>query len=300
MSWIGRFRWGAYCAGAFVLAWAPQRSFGQATELEMANLILAIELAQLDTQYIHSIENLNDFVSASPPIHAFDDIHDGGGTWAIDPATGRFLPNRIDLRSGFFAWQGPYAIFQQNRISLDGGGYDPGTLLDLWGRPYYLFTPLGLARPETGQISLELYGDQFDRYAIVSLGPDGVKSADDAIRLFGAPPTRLAVSSLLPRIAGKGASATIRGYRFGANQGGGGVMVEKATEKANAAEAADAGSGEAEVEAWSDREIRFAMPDWAGNGLYWIRVRTAGGAVSDPPLQIEIATAARARWMLYE
>lgn len=255
-----------------------------ATELEMANLAEAMELAAIDTGYWTSIENLNDFIAFSPPVHDFDDINDGGGTLVIDPATGRWRSQRKDLRNPPLQWQGPYISFPAERVSVDGAGYDPGTLLDLWGQPYRLFTPLGLARPFEAMISLELYGDAFDRYAIVSLGPDGVKSGDDLIRLFGSPPTALAVSSLSPSRARLGASVRIRGWNFGASQGAGRILLN----------GRDAGP----AQSWTAREIVFIVPAWAQSGAVQVEV---GGISSQPPLELTVALSrAGQSWKKYQ
>jgi len=160
----------------------------------------ALDMCALDTTYYVSLETLNDSASASV-VPAYDFINDGGGTFVIPPAEGKFLPTRVNLISAYFSWKGPYVIFQQGRTQLADGPYDKGTPLDPWGNPYYLFSPLGLVRGDIGSITLELYGDQFDRYTIVSLGPDGVKSSDDLLYSFGPPVTVPTISSLRgPRV----------------------------------------------------------------------------------------------------
>ena len=168
---------------------------------DMNAVVTAMQFAYLDTTYWTSIENLNDQIATFPLANPFDDINDKGGARVLDPRTGRWTPERKNLVGAFFPWRGPYLSIQQGRISIDGDGYDPGTLLDLWGTPYYLFTPLGLARPDEGTITLDLYGDEFHQFAIVSLGPDREKSRDDLVVFFGSAPVVLSASSVTPAMA---------------------------------------------------------------------------------------------------
>ena len=142
----------------------------QITEYEMLMMIQAEEAAEIDTGYIVSLENLDD-LPTDQVTNAFDYINYGGGAEVIDPRTGLFKSTRMDLLMPPNTWQGPYVTYQPGRISLTSS-YDLGTPLDLWGMPYYLFSPMGLVRPGTLSVTQELYGDHFDRYAIVSLGSD--------------------------------------------------------------------------------------------------------------------------------
>ncbi|MCX7011092.1 MAG: IPT/TIG domain-containing protein [Candidatus Sumerlaeota bacterium] len=274
----------------FLLACATEeraRAQGAAeavAEQEMAVLTDAEETVLLDTGFYTTIENLDDLIAYYPLNNPFDDINDQGGTRVLDPDTGRWTPDRKDLRNPPMQWMGPYVVFQPSRITLDGAGYDPGTLLDPWGRPYYLFTPLGLARPVEGTITLELYGDRFDRYAVVSLGPDGVMSGDDLFRFFGSAPTRLAVSSLTPSSSPVGQPATIRGYHFGASQGASRILLD--------------GREIGAADSWADHEIVFHIPAWATSGGVQVEV---GGVPSQPPLALAI-TLSRANpiWRQYQ
>lgn len=277
----------------------------QLVEQELRILAEAEEMVYLDTGYFVSIENLDDLPSNTGN-YWFDYINAGGGAVVIDPRTGRFKPERVDLLQYPHLWLGPYVTYQPGRISVEGAGYDPGTLLDLWGRPYYLFTPVGLARPPEMSITLEIYGDQFDRYAIVSLGVDGVKSADDIIRWFGFPPSALVISSLRPDMVEPGAEVTIRGYNFG-------TMKDYGTEKEHndGQSLRDNIKGEkierqvllndnpvTEILLWSDREIRFKVPLEAQSGYVKVKI----GAVESNGLYltvISLVPASSKNWWLY-
>lgn len=241
-------------------------------------------VAFLDTDYLHTLENLNDLMGFDP-MWNFDDINENGlGTQVIDIRTGRFHFNRLDLTRPPRVWGGPYVNFQQGRFSIDGAGYDPGTPIDPWGNPYYLFTPLGLVRPTLGTVTLELYGDQFDRYAIVSLANDGVKSGDDLIVYFGGgvfgPPRVTTISSLVPAVASRSSTVRVRGYNFGAAQDDSRLELD--------------GLAIDSIRSWNDREITFQVPNWADDGnVVVVRSFTQ----SNPfPLQIIMAAA---RWTLY-
>ena len=228
---------------------APQRAI---TELEMQTLAEAMEIVYLDTGYYVSIENLNDLLSYHT-VHDFDNIDQFIGTWVVDPSTALFYPDKVELTHVPHLWLGPYVTYQDDRIALDGGGYDRGTLLDLWGTPYYLFSPAGLVRTDQHIVTLELYGDYFDSYAIVSLGPDGIKSADDIVRTFGAPPTRLVLTSLSAPGAYPGDTIALCGYNFGSRS----------------RQAPELFLGVAPVSSilsWTDRLIEFMVPEGASSG----------------------------------
>jgi len=265
------------------------RSYGAreiAALLDMEALRDAEVAAYLDTGYLHTLENLNDSIGFATTYY-FDDIMNGGGAQVIDLATGRFLTHRLDVRHPSHRWGGPYVNFQQGHFSIEGAGYDPGTPTDPWGNPYYLFTPLGLVRPTFGTVTLELYGDRFDRYAIICLGADGVMSDDDLVVYFGNPPfgspAVTTISSLAPATAAPGEAVTIRGYNFGASQDGGAYL-----------ELAGKPLPPASVVSWSDRQIVFRVPADASSGdLVVVRDAARSNAV-----QLRILTAVR-RWCLY-
>jgi hypothetical protein len=221
------------------------------TDVEMQILTDAETAVFIDTGYYVSIEDLNDLVSPDVT-YWFDYIGEGGGTAVLDLATGFFDPERKDLTHLPNLWRGPYVNFASERVTLSGAGYDPGTLLDFWGHPYYLFSPAGLVRPPSMSITQELYGDLFDAWAIVSLGPDGMKSSDDIIREFGVPPTALIITSLSTSQATYGDAVTIHGYNFGSSQGTSEVLLNNGTVST--------------VEHWTSREIMFRVTEGMTSG----------------------------------
>ncbi len=262
---------------------AADKELESATLADMNAIVTAMGLARLDTTYYTSIENLNDFIASSPPRNAFDDIDDRGGTRVIDPRTGRWTPDRKDLVGAFFSWKGPYLSVQSSRISIDGDGYDPGTLLDFWDTPYYFFTPLGLARPDEGTITLDLYGDRFHQYAIVSLGPDRKKSGDDIVVFFGSPPSVLSASSVTPATASKSTRVTIRGYKFGSTQGSSRVVINDREIDT--------------IESWSDREIVFNTTHRTPSGPLQVDVN---GRRTGPTLRFDLLLSADPVWPMYQ
>jgi hypothetical protein len=262
---------------------AEKGTDSEITLADMNAIATAMQYAFLDTTYWTSIENLNDFIASSPPANSFDNIDDKGGTRVIDPRTGQWTPDRKNLIGAFFPWRGPYLSIQPSRIAIDGAGYDPGTLLDFWGTPYYLFTPMGLARPDEGTITLDLYGDQFHQYAIVSLGPDGVMSGDDFTVFFGSAPAVLSASSVSPARASKGKQVTIRGYKFGAAQGANRVLIDEREVQT--------------IESWSDRAIVFSTTNQTPSGPLQVEVN---GRRSEPPLRFDLLLSADPVWTKYQ
>ncbi len=253
------------------------------TDLEMAILVDAETTVFIDTSYYVSIENLNDLLSPDVT-HWFDYIGEGGGTAVLDLATGFFKPERQDLTHLLHLWRGPYVSFASERVSLSGAGYDPGTLLDFWWHPYYLFSPAGLVRSPSMSITQELYGDVFDAWAIVSLGPDGIKSSDDIIRQFGVPPTTLIITSLSTPQATYGNRVTMRGYNFGASQGTSQVVLN--------------GVPVSTVESWTSREIIFRVTEGMASGNIVVAV---GGYESTPVgLMVLPPSSNVALWFLYQ
>jgi len=253
------------------------------TELEMAILVDAETTVFIDTSYYVSIENLNDLLSPDVT-YWFDYIGEGGGTAVLDLATAFFKPERQDLTYLPHLWRGPYVSFAPERITVSGAGYDPGTLLDFWWHPYYLFSPAGLVRPPSMSITQELYGDVFDAWAIVSLGPDGMKSSDDIIRQFGVPPTTLIITSLSTPQATYGDRVTIRGYNLGASQGTSQVLLN--------------GVPVSTVESWASREIIFRVTEGMASGNVVVAV---DGYESNPVgLTILAPSSNVALWFLYQ
>lgn len=188
---------------------------------EMATLADAETLCAVDTGYYVSLENLNDISQDGfEPDHDF--IGDGGGTAVIRPSHARFLDRRLDLTVGPLSWQGPYVNYQRTDDE-DWFEFDIGTPLDPWGGLYYFYTPAGLVDPPM-DVTLDDYGDAFDRYAIVSYGPDLLfDTSDDLFYHFGSAPAAILLTSVSPSTARVGDLLTFRGYRFG--QPGGNVRI---------------------------------------------------------------------------
>ncbi len=253
----------------------PGIAAGQGNETvalaDMRNMAQALELVALDTTRYVSLENLND-VSASNTTNPFDSIRDQGGPYTIIPQDGFFLP-RKDLTLGPNPWRGPYVNFQQGRTQTGLTPYDQGSPLDPWGTPYYLFNPFGLVRGDQGTITQELYADRFDRYTIVSLGPDRVMSSDDIPFVFGAGVTSSRLTSLrgtgvtltsspqAPPIYDVKAGATVilRGFNFGGPASNKSVTFD--------------GTLLTDVISWTSREITVVLPEMLrGTGGFVVNV----------------------------
>lgn len=286
----------ALCASDRAGAKSPEDADRRLANLaEMNTLRQQMELVAIDTRFYTSIENLNDFIPQDRNQDDFDNINDDGGTLVIDRNTARWKPIRENLTDLPFCWQGPYVSYVPSRLIPLDNGYDRGTLIDFWGNPYLLFTPLGLARPDQQTITLEFYGDQFDRYAIVSFGPDMVMSGDDLIVEFGLPPTRLTVSSLVPDRASTGDEIEIRGYNFG---------EPASPSKGNLLSIDFPGvvllNGEPikTVKSWSNRSIVFTVPNGAESGTIQVRIGEDASAQVSQPRRLSILSAARS-WKQY-
>ncbi|GEM_PF-460635 len=149
------------------------------------------------------------------------------------------------VREMFRNWQGPFATFQ--RVHIGGNFEDAFSLaqirltstqtrrdfpLDPWGRPYRFYSPIGIIgstigvlQPATAQEidtdgfsdgNLTNFDDRFDRFAIVSFGPDGRSdrtttsggtsgvplAGDDIIYLFGSVVPRQETLIILDDILG--------------------------------------------------------------------------------------------------
>jgi len=110
-------------------------------------------------------------------------------------------------------WRGPFLQPQRVWAGTDGiNDRDDDTdqrfdhPLDPWGNPYRFFSPEGVLGTSASSVTTTSYStnsfsdgaftttlDRFDRYAIVSLGPDGIfdtgtTADDDIIFLFGIDP----------------------------------------------------------------------------------------------------------------
>ncbi|MCC5877237.1 MAG: hypothetical protein JJU11_13530 [Candidatus Sumerlaeia bacterium] len=192
-----------------------EKAQSTAAILEMNNLITAMEMFYIDNNRFTTLENLDDLAAPNPD-QPWQNINDGGGALV-------FHPNVGELSRQFFppeTYLGPYiAGFQGNRIEGPNGDYDLGTPLDPWGNPYYFYSPLGLIEPSTDSISLRYYGDAFDRYTIISHGPDGIPLTSDDLGLqFGVTITVATISSAVVTTELEKSETPIlriRGYNLG-------------------------------------------------------------------------------------
>mgnify|MGYP006284599539 FL=1 len=254
------------------------------TELEMQTITDAMAVVYLDIGYYVSIENLNDLLSDNTT-YDFDNIDQYGGTRVIDLDAGLFHETNVDLTVPPRQWRGPYVSYQDDRISEDGEGYDEGTLLDLWGTPYYLFSPAGLVRTDERIVTQELYGDYFNVYAVVSLGPDAVVSEDDIYRTFGTPPTDTVITSLSTTEAAPGDRISIRGYNLG-------------TRTRQIPELYLNGDPVTTIVSWTNTEIVFEIPADAQSGTLWIEIDTEKS--NSLSLTITQTPTSASHWVLYQ
>jgi hypothetical protein len=267
---------------------------GVAPRIELSSLELALEIFAVDTGYYVALEALND-LDVTPTNPPYDYIY-YNDLRVVDINKGLFSPLVFSMTNPLPGWFGPYATYQPGKTQIGPSPYDEGSPLDPWGRPYYFFTPLGLVRGDTGAITLELYGDQFDRYTLVSLGPDGVVSNDDGIRQFGTGVSSLSLSSISGPdvfhlnyrtgtvfVAANGATLTLKGYFFGSSQGTSKVRF-------GAVELTD-------VTSWSSSYITVNLPLSAvGTELVTVQV---GAAVSNG-LQLTVNANSALDWEIYE
>lgn len=204
----------------------PEKATVTAAVVEMSNLAQAMEIFFIDHDRFTTLENLDD-LAAPNPNRPWQNINDGGGALV-------FRPSDSVLFRQFFppeTYPGPYMSgFQDHRIEGPDGDYDLGTPLDPWGSPYYFYSPLGLIEPRTDSISLRYYGDAFDRYTIISHGPDGIPMTEaDLGWQFGITITVATISSatVLPE-ATKGGDRVvrIRGYNLGSNTGQAAILAD--------------------------------------------------------------------------
>lgn len=204
------------------------------------------------TNFFTTIENLDD-LNGPTTTFPFDYINDNGGALVISPFTGDFRDDRLDYlnRPLGLEFNGPYIsafsnLIQVGRFTDDTHFYDEGHPLDPWFNPYLFYSPLGLVVPRTESIELDFHEDSFDRFTIVSLGPDGVVSGDDIIRsISGFSITTLAISSSRLRASNAKQSTfpyqlVLKGYNFGSTQGAGSVTID---------------SGPAPIISWSGTEV---------------------------------------------
>lgn len=301
----------AALALALIAALLPSPARAQAGDAKvtaalaaMAGLAQAEEMCALDTGFYVSLETLNDvdFRPSQPPY--YDYLNEGGGTWVIRPSRGLFETTRRDLLAAFLKWKGPYTNFNSG-VQQGTTPYDEGTPLDPWGQPYYLYSPLGLVRGDTGRITMENWRDTFDRWRIVSSGPDGTPATpDDLTYAFGGGITDFVISSVTsppgpgPNLAAEGvtwsggvftapggATVEIRGYNLSVAPADGSVTLGGETLPAAAS--------------WTDTTIRLTLPneDRAPAPLVVRR-----GLSSSNPLMLAITVPRNAArdWPLYD
>jgi len=290
------------CASA-ALAQPCQTALIQA---EMATLSQAMEIAYLDTNYYHTIEDLNDQATANPTFF-FDDINEAGlGTAVLMPSTGRFRTTRANLVSPL-RWRGAYVNYQQGRIDTLSS-YDPGTLLDLagTGQPYHLYSPLGLVEPTSESISLAFHGDRFDRWTLVSAGCDGVFVTGDDIFYslgpgIGGAPTIPVISSVQPLSLANSAPRSIRassgaddppalqpgetilvrGYQFGGTQGTSRLLLD--------------GQDMGAAQLWNSQRIEIVLPQGLTGSQIQLEI---GGTIRDSR-EVRV-TSSVSKWILFE
>ncbi|MGI8908702.1 MAG: IPT/TIG domain-containing protein [Candidatus Sumerlaeaceae bacterium] len=258
---------------------------------EMQTIAQGLDTCLIDTTYYVSPEALNDTGnSTSTPTYNY--LNDQGGTFVIVPDWGYFKPTRQNLITAFNNWEGPYLNYQPARTQTATTPYDQGSPLDLWGGPYYLFSPLGRLRGDTGTVTLEHYADTFDQYTLVSLGSDGVKSSDDVTYQFGGGITITALSSARSATSASTTTLTapanspivMRGVNLGATQSGAKVMwgVQELTN----------------ITSWSSREIALTLPP-ATQGSAALVMQRGTATTNALSLTIFIPPTAANDWQLY-
>ncbi len=243
----------------FALPWAARGQSAVALA-EMQTIADAMDACALMTLYYVVPEALDDTSSVNLT-SPWQYIADQGGSYVIQPWAGQFLASRRNLVTAANPWTGPYVNYQPGRTQAGGAPYDLGSPLDPWGSPYRLFSPLGLLRGDTGTVSQELYGDQFDRYTLVSLGPDGVMSADDLRFAFGPQVTAFALSSVRAAAAPAAARAGPRFSDFTATAGT--AIIVRGLNLGPAQSGARIFWGAVELTAitsWSEREVGVTLP----------------------------------------
>lgn len=191
------------------------------TEQDLQIIQSALEQVVIDSSFLVRLYVLNDVPggdgiatgAAGDLIDGFSDEDLGGGTYSfigqqlfLNTQTSRYATpaervpsataaagifDRLDTIIG--GWKGPYLTYQRD-IDNDGIGDDP------WGNNYLLFTPEGLvddqtrtgwAAPTGGVVATKTINgtsyacDIFDRFTLLSLGPNGLPGDGTATSLFG-------------------------------------------------------------------------------------------------------------------
>lgn len=260
-----------------------------ATQEEMTRMVTAEEGLGIFTDLYTTLENLDDTAN-SPGNPARQYINDGGG--ALVMRTGEGLPFRRFLTS---EWDFQPSINYEGALEGSAGDYDEGTPLDkfLSPHPYYLYSPLGLVEPKTGNLSLRYYGDRFSRWTIVSHGPDGeFDGGDDLTLSFGPAVTARTISSARLRNAtakaAGGYQLVVRGFNLGAIQGTGGLLY-------NGTNAAGA-----TTVTWTATQVVFALSTEPPAGAA-ISLRLDGGTTTRSVSVVnELAPTAAEGWEVYE
>ena len=224
---------------------------------DLVTLEEALTLCYEETGWYVSLENLDDTLN---PNAGFDFIGDGGGTAVIDDNTGMFRPELFDFTNPIHLWLGPYVVYQPSRIAGSNSDYDEGSPLDPWDKEYLFYSPLGLIEPKSRSISLRYGGNMFDRYAVLSRGPDMVISNDDLVITFGIPPESLVISFLNPNLGYPGDEIEIMGYNFGDDQSTSKVLFN----------GIDAGI----ANFWSNDKIKINVPIGATSGPVTVTVNS--------------------------
>lgn len=284
----------------------------------MQALAQAEETCAIQTGYFVALEALNDTGNDLSYI-PWDFINYGGGSYVLRPDDGYFLTSRRTFSFdflGFPYWGGPYLTYQSGTTQTGDTPYDKGSLLDPWGNPYYFYSPLGLLRGDTGKVSaMELYGDAFGTYTIVSHGPDGVMSDDDLARSLGVGISYAVLTSLRgPGVtAGTGAGAGKPGAKTAAAHAPSLPLTFTAKTDSPVtlrgqnlgAPAADAhvtfdGAALDTVTTWTTRAIQFTFPPALGGKSGALAIQR--GAASTNALSVSITAPPNAitEWALYE
>ena len=146
-------------------------------------------------------------------------------------------------------------------------------------------------------MTLELYGDAFDRYTIVTLGSDGVKSFDDLIYSFNGGvigPTLTSLRGAAVQIdpvriqfsAPAGATLTLRGQNLGPDRVGAQILLDQ-TELTT-------------IDAWSEHEIQITLPANLTPTQAALSIRRGATTSNALPLTILSNANAAQSWERYE
>lgn len=170
---------------------------------------------------IHILNNVPDAESGDPSAFGsrddFDNLSQPSNHWVIDVSrqlSGQVGGNQLNLGTAASAdsrvsamiegWQGPF--LNPKRIRYAGetpgvpatGEFTHDLVVDPWGNPYRMYSPFGLLGDSSlpsgpgepivlGMSNLRLTGgsieaNRFDRFAVVSYGPNGVSDYTNDVR----------------------------------------------------------------------------------------------------------------------